>query len=121
MIERWTEYISVLFNDERGDMPSIRKNMTGSRILQSEVQVAVKKMKNDKAVSTDRLAVELIKSIGDFGIDKLTNMLKEIYESGNIPAELSKSIFIALPKKPSAVECELHMKISVMSHNVKNY
>jgi len=27
-------------------------------------------------------------------------MLNEIYESGNIPAELSKSIFIAFPKSP---------------------
>ena len=40
--------------------------------------------------------MELIKSIGDFGIDKLTKMLNEIYESGNISAELIKSIFIAL-------------------------
>ena len=42
--------------------------------------------------------MELIKSMGDFGIDKLTKMLNEVYESENIPAELIKSIFIALPK-----------------------
>ncbi|GFN91009.1 endonuclease-reverse transcriptase [Plakobranchus ocellatus] len=33
--------------------------------------------------------------------------------------DLSKSIFIALPKKPGATECELHRTISLMSHITK--
>ncbi|GFN99336.1 multidrug resistance-associated protein 1 [Plakobranchus ocellatus] len=36
-----------------------------------------------------------------------------------IPTDLSKSIFIALPKKPGATECELHRTISLMSHITK--
>ena len=93
--------------------------MTASRNLQSEVKVAVEKMKNNKAVGKDEVAIELIKSIGDFGIEKLTKMLSEIYESVNIPAELRKSIFIALPKKPAAVEYKLHRTLSIMSQVVK--
>src|SRR5438132_4730898 len=31
------------------------------------------------------------------------------------PEDLLKSIFIALPKKPGATECELHRTISLMS------
>ena len=80
-------------------MPGISNNMLGPKILTSEVQAAVQSMKNNNAVGTDEIAVELIKSIGDFGIEKLTKMLNDIYESGNIPADLSRSIFIALPKK----------------------
>src|SRR5438552_17769286 len=38
-----------------------------------------------------------------------------MYNSGNIPEDLLKSIFIALPKKPGATECELHRIISLMS------
>ena len=56
-------------------------------------------MKNNKAVGTDEIPVELIKRIGDFAIERLTKMLNDIYESGNIPAYLSRPIFIALPKK----------------------
>src|SRR5437870_9857477 len=39
----------------------------------------------------------------------------DMYNSRNIPEDLSKSIFIALPKKPGATECELHITISLMS------
>ena len=85
--------------------------MLGPKILTSEVLAAVQSMKNNKAVGTDEIAVELIKSIGDFGIEKLTNMLNDIYESGKI--------FRALPKKPAAAECELHRTVSIMSHVVK--
>ena len=36
-----------------------------------------------------------------------------------IPQDLSKSIFIALPKKPGTIECEFHRTISLMSHITK--
>ena len=63
----------------------------------------------------------MIKALGDFGIEKLTIMANEIYDTGKIPQDLSKSIFIALPKKPGAIECELHRTISLMSHITKSH
>ena len=42
--------------------------------------------------------------------------MNAIYDSGEIHSDLSKSIFIALPKKPGATECESHRTISLMSH-----
>ena len=42
--------------------------------------------------------------------------LNEIYETSQILLDISKSIFIALPKKPGVIECELHRMINVMSH-----
>ena len=51
-----------------------------------------------------------------FGIDMLTDFLNAIYDSGEIPSDLSKSIFIALPKKPGATECETYR---TMSHITK--
>jgi hypothetical protein len=35
-------------------------------------------------------------------LKKVTEVLKEVYDSGEIPEDLSKSIFIALPKKQGA-------------------
>ncbi|GFN95634.1 endonuclease-reverse transcriptase [Plakobranchus ocellatus] len=60
-----------------------------------------------------------IEALEDFGIGKVTHLLNEIYDTGQIPTDLSKSIFIALPKKPGATECELHRTISLMSHITK--
>ena len=45
--------------------------------------------------------------------------MNAIYDSGEIPSDLSKSISIALLKKPGATECESHRTISLMSHITK--
>ena len=50
---------------------------------------------------------------------KLTEILNEVYDSGDIPENLSKSIFIALTKKPGANKYELYRTISLMSHVLK--
>ena len=73
-------------------------------------------MKNGKSVGTDEIAVESIKSRSYFGIEILTKMLVEIYESGNRSADQSRPILIALPKKPAEADCELHKAVSIISH-----
>ncbi|GFO04703.1 endonuclease-reverse transcriptase [Plakobranchus ocellatus] len=86
--------------------------------MKEEVETAIKKMKHGKATGPD-ISVKLIEALEDFGIGKVTHLLNEIYDTGQIPTDLSKSIFIALPKKPGATECELHRTISLMSHITK--
>ncbi|GFO47313.1 hypothetical protein PoB_007381800 [Plakobranchus ocellatus] len=88
--------------------------------MKEEVETAIKKMKHGKTTGPDKISVELIEALEDFGIGKVTHLLNEIYDTGQIPTDLSKSIFIALPKKPGATECELHRTISLMSHITKN-
>ena len=48
--------------------------------------------------------MELLKALEDYGIRKIT-LLNEIYDTGQILADILKSIFMALPKKPEATEC----------------
>ena len=52
----------------------------------------------------DGIVIEMIKALDDFGIDKLTIMANEIYDTVKIPQDLSKSIFLALPKKPGTIQ-----------------
>ncbi|GFO24710.1 transposon tx1 uncharacterized 149 kda protein [Plakobranchus ocellatus] len=87
--------------------------------MKEEVKAAIKKMKHGKATGPDNILIELIEALEDFGIGKVTRLPNEIYDTGQIPIDLSKSIFIALPKKPGATECELHRTISLMSHITK--
>ena len=119
ILERWKEYVGELYNDNRGPKPTIYKNMGSPKILQSEVRYAVQRMKNGKAVRPDKIAIEMIKALEEFGISKLTEVKNQIYESGNFPEELMKSIFTIIPKKNGATECEQHRTISIMSHITK--
>ena len=41
----------------------------------------------------------MVAALDDFGIDKVAEIKYEIYDSGEIPSDLSTSIFIAIPKK----------------------
>ncbi|GFS03554.1 hypothetical protein ElyMa_004635000 [Elysia marginata] len=100
----------------------MKGNFAGPPILKDEVRTAtcIWKMKNGKATGPDNIAAEQIKALDEFGINKITELLDEIYETGEIPKEMLKSIFIALPKKDGATECELHRtSISLMSQVTK--
>ena len=119
VLQRWTEYITDLFHDNRGEKPIIRKNMEGPEILRSEVRAAIAKMKRNKTAGPDKIVIEMVTALEDFGIEKVTEVINEIYNTGEIPEDLSKSIFIALPKRAGANECELHRTISLMSHITK--
>ena len=118
MVFRYSD-VQILFHDDRGVKPEIKKDIEGPEILKCEVQEAIRKMKKNKACGPDGITAEMIQALDDFGVDKLTTVLNEIYNSGDIPEDLTKSIFITLPKKPGAIECELHRTISLMSHVTK--
>jgi len=45
--------------------------------------------------------------------------MNKTYESGELPQGMLRSTFIAVPKKPKAVECSQHRTISIMSHITK--
>ena len=91
----------------------MKGNFAGPPIMKDKIWAAIRKMKLSKATGPHSISVEL----EDHEIDKIT-LLKEIYDTSQIPQEISKSIFIALPKKPGATEYELHRTIS-LSHNTK--
>ena len=91
----------------------------GQQILRSEVQAALEKIKRYKAVGPDDIVTEMITSFEEYWVNKVTDIINEIHDTGEIPEDLCRSIFIALPRKPGPVECELHRTISLMSHIIK--
>ena len=69
-------------------------------------------MKNNTTPGPDGIATEMIKAFDDFGIEKVTELANQIFESGKIPEELSSTIFIMIPKIPAAFECELQRELA---------
>ena len=110
ILDIWAEYISELFEDYRNDYSKMKHNFAGPPIMKDEIRAALRKETDPNSIS-----VELLKALEDYGIDMITTLLNEIYDTGQVPLDMSKSIFIALPKKPRATGCELHIKISLMS------
>ena len=53
-------------------------------------------MRNNIAPGPDGIKTEMIKALDDFGIEKITNLAKEIYDNGKIPEDLSRSVFIMI-------------------------
>jgi hypothetical protein len=116
---RWTEYVTELFEDNnRNNNPTLFNN-EGPKILKYEIAHAITSLKKGKAVGLDQISLEMIEALEEFGIEAVTAMCNEIYDTGHIPYDLKTSIFITLPKKPGAVECSDHRTISLMSHVTK--
>ena len=61
----------------------------------------------------------MLKALGEEGINMLHSLVNKIYDSGIIPDDMLKSVFIALPKKANTMECVQHRTISLMSHTLK--
>ena len=62
-------------------------------------------MKNGKAVGPDEIPAEVVKALGDSAVDMLHDLANTIYETGEIPEILQKSVFITIPKKIGVTEC----------------
>jgi len=114
ILERWSEYIRELYgdNDRAKDKPDIRCPMEGPSLLKDEILYALSSLKSGKAAGPDEISVDMLKALDEKGFSA-------IYETGNIPSELTRSTVITLPKKANAVECKDHRTISLMSHVLK--
>ena len=117
IVHRWSEYIKELYDDNRPEI-NIQDNGEGPSIFTSEVREALRHMKYGKAPGPDNITLEELVALCDFGVEIITKLLNDVYNSGHIPDDLS-SIFIALPKKPGTTECEEHHTISLTSQLTK--
>ena len=78
--------------------------------MEDEIQVAKTKMELGKA---HNISLEPLEALEDDGIDKTSTLLNKIYDTGQTRPDFSKSIFIAVPKKPGATESEWHRTMSL--------
>ncbi|GFS21694.1 endonuclease-reverse transcriptase [Elysia marginata] len=106
IVLRWTEYVEELFSDQRC-ANLIQEHLQGPEILRNEVEKCLKGMKYGKTAGIDNISCEMLKALGDFGIDTLTELCNKMYHTAYIPEDLKTSVFILLPKKPRATDCRI--------------
>jgi len=121
VLERWVEYIGELFNDNRPEITSETSTaeLTGENILKSEIELAIKSMRNGKATGNDKISKEMIEACEDLGTEKILDLANSIYNSGVIPNQMKESVFITSPKKGDLLNCSNYRLISLMSHVTK--
>ena len=78
ILERWSQYIEELFDENRGCVPEIYKNIEGPSILPFEARAALRKMRNNEAPGPDGIKTGMIKSLDDLDIEKIPKLVNEI-------------------------------------------
>lgn len=104
------------FHYDEKVQPKLHRNNEGTKILKSNVESAKTNLNRNKEERPGGIVIDMLATLNDFGIDKITDIIKDIYNGGDIPEDIIRSIFIALAKNPDAIECRLHWTISLTRH-----
>lgn len=59
---------------------------------------ALDKWNRNKVAGADGIIIEMLTTLYDINIEKITNILNEIFNSGDIPEQRSRSVYIEKPK-----------------------
>ncbi|KAG8237619.1 hypothetical protein J437_LFUL016872 [Ladona fulva] len=120
----WEEYIKDLYctNDRGRDVEIELRNYEeeerdngGPKVMKEEIEMAIKRMKNGKTVGGEQIPVEILKSLGKNGMDRITNLII-IYDTGEWPEDLIKTVMVPMPEKYNAHDCKYYRTISLISH-----
>jgi len=85
-------------NQEVEPEGDIDVNKKGSYILQSEVEKAVKQMRDKEATGDDDAPGDVLEMLGEDGVRLLTYLINNIYETGERHKDFIEVTMIALKK-----------------------
>ncbi|XP_066988284.1 uncharacterized protein [Macrobrachium rosenbergii] len=100
--ERWKEYYEHLFNEvnpRKFFEDGFQNIVMTHTISRKEVKMALKKIKNGKAIGPDGILAEVWKSLGEEGIDMLWDLAKKIYSQEKIPKERRQTLIVPSIKR----------------------
>ena len=93
-----------------------------TEITSVDIEMALRNMKNGKAIGPDNLPLEVWKSLGRTGVNFLKEALNKITDEENIPDIWRKSILIPIFKnKGDIMNCGNYQGIKLMCHSMKLY
>src|SRR5437899_4946936 len=102
VMERWAEYVEELYSDEtRGGDASIDKSQMESEVYtisSEEIEAVIRDLPKGKACGNDNISAELLQCMGERGVQIMTRLINKIYQSGSIPEDFRKSIFVTYSK-----------------------
>ena len=123
--ERWKRYCEEMYsNNHSTDNVQLCEKETEQEEpmlppLRSEIEWAIKSLKDGKSPECDNIQAEMIKASGEEGIDLYHKLCTKIWEAEKWPSDWKRAIFIPLPKKGDLKLCSNYRTISLISHASK--
>src|SRR5206468_2940859 len=104
---RWAEYVEELYKDENRGKADKEELVNGGvyTISNEEIKAVIKELPKGKACGSDNIPAELLQGMGEDCIDIMAKLINKIYNTGYIPEDFRKSIFVPIPKVSKAQEC----------------
>ena len=124
----WKEYCEELYNYQlsfdKGLLEKLRSISSKNEeedppILTSEVEEAIKSLKDGKSPGIDNVPAQLLKNGGQTTIEAYTKLCNDVWSSGVWPSVWTQSLIIPLPKKGNLKSCCNYRTISLISHPSK--
>ena len=122
--ERWREYFSNLLNVEnaREQLGEVPAEGAVQEISREEVKKAIESIKKGKAAGCSGLPRDLIKHLGESGVDMMHEILKRVWEEEQMPEEWNKCEIVPIYKqKGDTLECGNIRGIKLMEHGMKMF
>jgi hypothetical protein len=69
------------------------------------VEKGIKEVRDKKAAEDDYIPGDVLKLLGEIGLRKRTQLMNNIYETGELPKDFAEVTMIAINKKPKAIKC----------------
>ena len=92
----WEEYLKTLINveNEREETDMINKTEGPEHYVTREgVKMVLSKMSNGKACGPLEVRAELLKCLGEYGIDLLHDIIKDVWNRGNLSRNKADGTF----------------------------
>ena len=88
-------------------------------ILECKVKWALGSITRNKVSGGDGIPAELFKILKDDAVKVLHSIYQKILKTQQWPQDLTRSVFIPIPKKGNAKECSNYHTIALISHASK--
>ena len=122
VLERWKRYCEKMYSDpgRENNMDGLNEDRDSSLApLCSEVEWAIKSLKDGKSAGCDNICAEMIKASGAEGVKIYHQLCGKIWKTGIWPIDWKRSIYIPLPKTGDLKLCPNYRTIALISHASK--
>ena len=120
IVERCAEFYRELYSST-ANRPVVQTSAEDSvpEVLHSEIQLAVKQMKNNKAPGDDGVVIDIVKEGGEVLHKQLARLFTNCLNQRTIPPEWNNAIIVLLHKKGDVKDINNYRPISLLSHMSK--